>query len=203
MAFEIPKLDYAYDALEPHVDARTMEIHHSKHHAGYATNLNNAIAGTDLDGKSIEDILADLSSAPGDKKGAINFNGGGFDNHCIYWSNMSPNGGGEPSGALADAIGDDVVHHGVDRTAAIVEALDRDETPQRTRAIEGFVVEAGGQVKQCALATVGRKLDFLQMIREAKLRVGGPCRCRQSSEAGHDSFTQPGHEHDGRSERAT
>jgi Fe-Mn family superoxide dismutase len=106
MAFEIPKLDYAYDALEPHIDAKTMEIHHSKHHAGYATNLNNAIAGTDLEGKSIEDILSNLSSAPGDKKGAINFNGGGFDNHCIYWSNMSPNGGGEPNGALADAIGD-------------------------------------------------------------------------------------------------
>ena len=105
MAFEIPKLSYAYDALEPHIDARTMEIHHTKHHNGYATNLNNAIAGSDLEGKSIEDILSNLAAAPADKKGAINFNGGGFDNHCIYWANMSPDGGGEPSGALADAIG--------------------------------------------------------------------------------------------------
>ena len=106
MAYELPALPYAHDALEPHIDARTMEIHHTKHHNGYATNLNNAIAGSDLEGKSIEAILSNLDAAPADKKGAINFNGGGFDNHCIYWANMSPDGGGEPSGALADAIGD-------------------------------------------------------------------------------------------------
>ncbi len=106
MAFELPKLDYDYNALEPHVDARTMEIHHTKHHNTYLTNLNNLIAGTDLEGKSVEDILGNLKSAPADKQGGINFNGGGFDNHCIFWKNMSPNGGGEPSGALADAIGD-------------------------------------------------------------------------------------------------
>ena len=106
MAFEIPSLAYDYNALEPHIDARTMEIHHTKHHNTYSTNLNNAIAGTDLEDKSIEEILSALDSAPADKKGAINFNGGGFDNHCIYWTNMSPGGGGEPSGALAGAIGD-------------------------------------------------------------------------------------------------
>ncbi|MDA1000051.1 MAG: superoxide dismutase [bacterium] len=104
MAFELPKLDYAYDALEPHIDARTMEIHHTKHHNAYTTNLNNALAGTNLEGKGIKDILSNLSSAPKDKQGAINFNGGGYDNHCTFWKNLSPKGGGEPSGALADAI---------------------------------------------------------------------------------------------------
>jgi Fe-Mn family superoxide dismutase len=106
MAFELPKLNYAYDALEPHIDARTMEIHHTKHHNTYLTNLNNAIAGTDLEGKSIEDILSNLSGVPTDKQGALNFHGGGYDNHCIFWATMSPDGGGEPSGALAGAIGD-------------------------------------------------------------------------------------------------
>ncbi len=106
MAFELPKIDYAYDALEPHIDARTMEIHHTKHHNTYLTNLNNAIGGTDLESKSVEDILGNLSSAPKDKQGALNFNGGGYDNHLIFWKNMSPSGGGEPGGALAGAIGD-------------------------------------------------------------------------------------------------
>ena len=99
MAFELPKLPYAYDALEPHIDARTMEIHHSKHHQGYTNNLNNAIAGTDLEGKSIEEIVV-----AGFDKGAVRNNGGGFYNHDLFWQVMSPNGGGEPSGALADAI---------------------------------------------------------------------------------------------------
>ena len=100
MAFELPKLPYDHNALEPHIDARTMEIHHGKHHNGYTTNLNNAIAGTDLEGKSIEDILTglDLSNA------AVRNNGGGFYNHSLFWSTMSPNGGGAPSGALAEAI---------------------------------------------------------------------------------------------------
>ncbi len=102
MAFELPALDYGYDALEPHIDARTMEIHHTKHHNTYLTNLNNAIAGTDLEGKSIEDILSNLSP----EQGGLNFNGGGYDNHCIFWKNMSPDGGGEPGGELAAAIGD-------------------------------------------------------------------------------------------------
>ncbi len=99
MAFELPTLPYAYDALEPHIDARTMEIHHSKHHAGYTNNLNNAIAGTDLEGKSIEEILV-----AGFDNAAVRNNGGGFYNHDLFWKVMSPNGGGEPAGALADAI---------------------------------------------------------------------------------------------------
>ncbi|NVK83092.1 MAG: superoxide dismutase [Cytophagia bacterium] len=99
MAFELPKLPYAYDALEPHIDARTMEIHHGKHHAGYTNNLNNAIAGTEMEGKSIEALLADHSD-----NGAVRNNGGGFYNHSLFWSIMSPNGGGEPSGELANAI---------------------------------------------------------------------------------------------------
>ncbi len=100
MSFELPKLDYAYDALEPHIDARTMEIHHSKHHAAYTTNLNKAIEGTELEGKSIEDILAVISS----QSPAVRNNGGGFYNHNLFWKFLSPNGGGEPTGALADAI---------------------------------------------------------------------------------------------------
>ncbi|MBL4670267.1 MAG: superoxide dismutase [Flavobacteriales bacterium] len=100
MAFELPALPYAYDALEPHIDARTMEIHHSKHHNGYTTNLNNAVAGTDLEGKSIEDILAGIDM----KNGAVRNNGGGYFNHDLFWKVMSPNGGGNPTGAVADAI---------------------------------------------------------------------------------------------------
>ena len=100
MAFELPKLPYAYDALEPHIDARTMEIHHGKHHNGYTTNLNDAIAGTDLEGQTIESILASLDA----NNGAVRNNGGGFYNHRLFWNVMSPNGGGTPTGALADAI---------------------------------------------------------------------------------------------------
>jgi Fe-Mn family superoxide dismutase len=99
MSFELPQLPYAYDALEPHIDARTMEIHHSKHHQGYTNNLNNAIAGTDMEGKSIEEICA----TPG-LSGAVRNNGGGYFNHCLFWNIMSPNGGGEPTAEIADAI---------------------------------------------------------------------------------------------------
>lgn len=102
MAFELPKLSYDYDALEPHIDTRTMEIHHGKHHAGYTNNLNNAVAGTDLEGKSIEDILDGLDL----NNGAVRNNGGGFYNHRLFWNVMSPSGGGEPSGDLAAAIND-------------------------------------------------------------------------------------------------
>ncbi|MEM9647225.1 MAG: superoxide dismutase [Bacteroidota bacterium] len=100
MAFELPKLPYAYDALEPHIDARTMEIHHTKHHNGYTTKLNGAIAGTDLEGKGIDEILSNLDMS----NGAVRNNGGGFYNHCLFWEVMSPNGGGAPSGDLAAAI---------------------------------------------------------------------------------------------------
>lgn len=100
MAFELPNLPYAYDALEPHIDARTMEIHHGKHHAGYTNNLNAAIEGSDLAGKSIEDICTNMDMS----NMAVRNNGGGFYNHSLFWSVMSPNGGGEPTGELADAI---------------------------------------------------------------------------------------------------
>ena len=100
MAFELPALPYAYDALEPHIDARTMEIHHGKHHNGYTTKLNAAIEGTDLAGKSIEDICSgmDMNNA------GVRNNGGGYFNHNLFWSVMSPNGGGAPTGEVADAI---------------------------------------------------------------------------------------------------
>lgn len=93
MAFQLPALPYAFDALEPHIDARTMEIHHGKHHAAYTNNLNAAIAGTDLEGKSIEEIMAHISKYPA----AVRNNGGGYYNHCMFWEIMSPDGGGEPS----------------------------------------------------------------------------------------------------------
>lgn len=102
MSFQLPNLPYEYDALEPYIDARTMEIHHTKHHNGYTTKLNGAIEGTDLEGKSIEAILEhlDMSNA------AVRNNGGGFYNHCLFWEVMSPNGGGNPQGALGAAIAD-------------------------------------------------------------------------------------------------
>jgi Fe-Mn family superoxide dismutase len=100
MAFELPNLPYAHDALEPHIDAKTMEIHHGKHHAGYTSKLNAAVEGSDLASKSIEDILANVSAAGA----GVRNNGGGFYNHSLFWSIMSPNGGGNPSGELAEAI---------------------------------------------------------------------------------------------------
>jgi Fe-Mn family superoxide dismutase len=100
MAFELPKLNYAYNALEPHIDARTMEIHHTKHHQAYVTNLNNAISGTDLEKMSLEDILKNVSKHPV----AVRNNGGGHWNHTMFWEIMKPNGGGELTGDLAAAI---------------------------------------------------------------------------------------------------
>ena len=99
MTFELPDLGYDYDALEPHLDALTMEIHHSKHHNGYTNNLNAAVTGTEMEGKSIEDLLANHTDNP-----AVRNNGGGFWNHTLFWKLMSPNGGGDPTGAVADAI---------------------------------------------------------------------------------------------------
>ncbi|MTB49626.1 superoxide dismutase [Lewinella sp. W8] len=98
--FELPKLPYAYDALEPHIDARTMEIHHTKHHAGYTNKLNAALEGTDHADASIEDILANVSKA----STGVRNNGGGFYNHSLFWSVMGPNGGGTPGGELGAAI---------------------------------------------------------------------------------------------------
>ena len=102
MSFELPKLPYAFDALEPNIDARTMEIHHDKHHQGYTNNLNAAIEGTNMEGKSIENILTNLDM----ENKAVRNNGGGFYNHSLFWKIMSPNGGGKPSGDLAKAIDD-------------------------------------------------------------------------------------------------
>ncbi|PJF44138.1 MAG: superoxide dismutase [Phototrophicales bacterium] len=104
MAFELPPLPYAYDALEPHIDARTMEIHHDKHHAGYVSKLNSAIAGTEWESKSIDEILRNINSVPEDIRVAVQNNGGGHANHSLFWEIMGPNGGGSPSGALAEAI---------------------------------------------------------------------------------------------------
>jgi len=100
MAFELPKLNYAFDALEPNIDAKTMEIHYGKHHNGYTNNLNNIISGTDNEGKSIEDILKSLDL---ENKGLRN-NGGGFYNHNLFWEIMGPNGGGMPSGEISESI---------------------------------------------------------------------------------------------------
>jgi Fe-Mn family superoxide dismutase len=100
MSFKLPDLSYDYNALEPYIDARTMEIHHSKHHAGYTSKLNDAVTGTALEGKSIEELLSSVSAA----SAAVRNNGGGFYNHNLYWSVMGPNAGGEPEGELADAI---------------------------------------------------------------------------------------------------
>ena len=100
MAFELPKLPYAFNALEPHIDARTMEIHHGKHHQAYVTNLNNAIAGTDAENMSIEDICKNISKYPA----PVRNNGGGHFNHSLFWSMMKPGGGGNPTGKIGDAI---------------------------------------------------------------------------------------------------
>ena len=105
MAYSVPDLSYAFDALEPHIDARTMEIHHNKHHAAYVTNLNAALDGTEWMDRPIDSVLANLDILPEEKRMAVRNNGGGHANHTLFWEIMGPDGGGEPSGALADAIG--------------------------------------------------------------------------------------------------
>jgi len=103
MPFELPQLDYSHDALAPHIDKRTMEIHHGKHHAGYTAKLNAAVEGTDLEGKSMDELMTSLDMS----NGALRNNGGGFYNHSLFWKVMSPNGGGQPLGSLSDAINRD------------------------------------------------------------------------------------------------
>ena len=100
MSFQLPDLNYGFDSLEPHIDAKTMQIHHGKHHAGYTSKLNAAVEGTDIEGKSIEDLLSNLDLS----NSAVRNNGGGYYNHCLFWEIMSPNGGGSPSGNLLAAI---------------------------------------------------------------------------------------------------
>jgi Fe-Mn family superoxide dismutase len=104
MAYSVPDLSYAFDALEPHIDARTMEIHHDKHHAAYVTNLNAALEGTGVGDQSIEALISTLDQVPEDKRTAVRNNGGGHANHSLFWEIMSPNGGGSPTGDLAAAI---------------------------------------------------------------------------------------------------
>ena len=104
MAYSVPDLPYDYNALEPHIDEATMRVHHDKHHQAYVDKANGALEGTDLDGKPIEEVVRNLDSVPEDKRGVVRNNGGGHLNHSLFWESMSPDGGGEPSGELADAI---------------------------------------------------------------------------------------------------
>jgi Fe-Mn family superoxide dismutase len=106
MAFTVPDLPYPYEALEPHIDAETMRIHHDKHHQAYVDNANKALDGTDLADRPVEDVLQELTSLPADKQGAVRNNAGGHANHSLFWEIMSPDGGGAPSGPLAEAIDD-------------------------------------------------------------------------------------------------
>jgi Fe-Mn family superoxide dismutase len=104
MPYSVPDLPYAYDALEPTIDEATMKLHHDKHHQAYVDKANAALEGTEFDGKPVEEVLANLSSLPADKQGPFRNNGGGHANHTLFWESMSPDGGGEPTGDLADAI---------------------------------------------------------------------------------------------------
>lgn len=141
MSFNLPELPYSHDALEPHIDTRTMEIHHGKHHAGYTKKLNAAIEGTDLDGKCIESILSDLDMS----NAAVRNNGGGFYNHSLFWSVMSPDGGGQPSGELADAINE--------AYGSFDEFKDAFAKAAGTRFGSGWAwlcVQEGGKVEVCS-----------------------------------------------------
>lgn len=143
MAFTLPQLKYAYDALEPNIDARTMEIHHSKHHQGYTNNLNAAIEGTDLEGKTIENILINLDK---DNK-AVRNNGGGFYNHDLFWNIMSPDGGGEPTGNLAEAIND-----AFGNFETFKEAFSNAAKTQFGSGWAWLCVQKGGKVVVCSTA---------------------------------------------------
>lgn len=142
MGFELPQLPYAYDALEPHIDAKTMEIHHSKHHNAYTSKLNGAIEGTDLAGKSIEELLANNTD-----NAAIRNNGGGFYNHSLFWKVMSPNGGGQPSGDLAAAI--ETAYGSFD---GFKEAFANAAATRFGSGWAWLCVHAGGKVEVCSSA---------------------------------------------------
>ena len=141
MAFELPKLSYAYDALEPNIDARTMEIHHSKHHNGYTTKLNAAIEGTDLEGKSIEDVLTNLDMS----NAGVRNNGGGFYNHSLFWEVMNPEGKGILSGELKGAI--EAAYGTVE---AFKEAFSKAAATQFGSGWAWLCVHKGGKVEVCS-----------------------------------------------------
>ncbi len=141
MAFELPELGYAYDALEPHIDARTMEIHHSKHHNGYTTKLNGAIAGTDLEGQSIEDILTNLDMS----NSAVRNNGGGFYNHSLFWTVLNPEDRGYLSGELKDAIEAEF-----GSKDAFIEAFSKAAATQFGSGWAWLCVHPGGKVEVCS-----------------------------------------------------
>lgn len=141
MAFELPKLNYAFDALEPHIDAKTMEIHHDKHHAGYTSKLNDAIKGTDNEGKTIENILKNLDMS----NKAVRNNGGGYYNHNLFWEVMSPDGGGKPDGELAKAI--DVAFGSFD---AFKEEFSKAGATQFGSGWAWLCVHKGGKVEVCS-----------------------------------------------------
>jgi|TARA_R110002126_G_scaffold99202_3_gene230310 superoxide dismutase, Fe-Mn family len=141
MAFELPELGYAYDALEPNIDARTMEIHHTKHHNGYTTKLNGAIAGTDLEGKSIEDILTNLDMS----NGAVRNNGGGYYNHSLFWTVMNPEGRGYLSGELKDAI-----EAAFGSKDAFIDAFSKAAATQFGSGWAWLCVHPGGKVEVCS-----------------------------------------------------
>ena len=143
MSYTLPKLPYEYNALEPNIDSKTMEIHHGKHHQGYTNNLNGAIEGTELEGKSIEDILENLDM----NNGSVRNNGGGYFNHSLFWEIMSPNGGGSPSGELADAINNSF--------ESFENFKDTFSTAAKTRFGSGWAwlcVHKGGKLEVCSTA---------------------------------------------------
>lgn len=141
MAFQLPELGYAYNALEPNIDAKTMEIHHTKHHQGYTNNLNNAIAGSNLEGKSIEDILSNLDM----KNGAVRNNGGGFYNHSLFWTVMNPEDRGYLSGELKDAI-----EAAFGSKDAFIEAFSKAAATQFGSGWAWLCVHKGGKVEVCS-----------------------------------------------------
>lgn len=141
MAFKLPELGYAHDALEPHIDARTMEIHHGKHHNGYTTKLNAALEGTDLEGKSIEDILTNLDMS----NSAVRNNGGGFYNHSLFWTVMNPDDRGYLSGELKDAI-----EAAFGSKEAFMDAFSKAAATQFGSGWAWLCVHKGGKVEVCS-----------------------------------------------------
>lgn len=141
MAFELPKLKYSFDALEPNIDAKTMEVHHDKHHAGYTAKLNDAIEGTDNEGKTIENILENLDKS----NSAVRNNGGGYYNHNLFWEIMSPDGGGKPEGELANAI-----DSAFGSFESFKEAFEKAATTQFGSGWAWLCVHEGGKLEICS-----------------------------------------------------